>query len=131
MRRGHNRERDVRDLLEGFRWVCVRAAGSLGPIDVVAIGGPVSVMPEGWAEALNLDPGRMVVGPNAPLVVFIEVKSTGKTPYEHFGPAARDEARQYAKDASAHALLAYWPKCKPGQAKLDALRWIWEYEWPR
>jgi len=121
--RGHDRERDVRELLDSWGFVTVRAAGSLGPIDVVAIGSlSVGLMfPDEWKGWLN---GVW------PRVLFIEVKSTAKGPYERFGPAARQEAREVADKADAMTLLAWWPPVSPGIAKISALRWIPPSEWP-
>jgi Holliday junction resolvase len=82
--RGHNRERAVKRLLEGQDWVVIRAAGSLGPIDLVA-----------------LKVGRT---PRC-----IEVKSTARGPYEHFSPAERAEMMLVASMAGAVAELAWWP----------------------
>jgi Holliday junction resolvase len=82
-RRGHDRERAVKKLLEEEGWLVVRAAGSLG-YDLVA---------------LKLD--------HAPRV--IEVKSTAQSPYEHFGPQDRAELLAAAERAGAVAELAYWP----------------------
>lgn len=82
--RGHSRERLVRKLLEANDWVVVRAAGSLGPIDLVA-----------------LKLGRKAM--------LIEVKSTAGSPYERFGPADRKTLLDLAERAGADAVLAYWP----------------------
>lgn len=83
-RRGHDRERRIRQLLEQDGWIVVRAAGSLGPVDLVA-----------------LRTGR------APKL--IEVKSNAQTPFEHFGPSDREQMRTLARQAGATAVLAWWP----------------------
>ncbi len=83
MSRGIQRERAVRLHLEERDWVVIRAAGSLGPVDLVA-----------------LKPGT---------VLFIEVKSTAGGPYERFGPTARQDMLAYAERAGAAAQLAWWP----------------------
>jgi Holliday junction resolvase len=82
--RGHSRERLVRKLLEQNGWVVVRAAGSLGVIDLVA-----------------LKLGRKTM--------LIEVKSTAQSPWERFGPRERAELVRVADQAGADAVLAYWP----------------------
>jgi Holliday junction resolvase len=82
--RGHQRERAVRDVLLDDNWVVVRAAGSLGAVDLVA-----------------LKAGRR---PR-----LIEVKST-IGPYDHFGPADRADISVRAVWAGADAELAWWPK---------------------
>lgn len=84
MSRGHDRERQVKAHLQERDWVVVRAAGSLGGIDLVA-----------------MKPGRR------PLLV--EVKSTAGGPYERFQPAERDALRLAADMAGAEAILAWWP----------------------
>lgn len=84
MSRGHDRERQVKALLESDDWFVTRAAGSLGDVDLVA-----------------LKDGRR---PR-----LIEVKSTAGGPYERFGPAARADLRFAAKVAGAVAELCWWP----------------------
>jgi Holliday junction resolvase len=82
--RGHNRERQVKDLLLSEDWWVARAAGSLGDADLVAL--------------------RYGSRPR-----LIEVKSTAGGPYERFGPAERHRLSFAAKLADADALLAWWP----------------------
>ncbi len=84
MSRGHQRERQVRDWLTERDWIVVRAAGSLGCIDLVALK---------TGETPRL----------------IEVKSTAGGPYERFGPADRAELSVNAEWAGATAWLAWWP----------------------
>jgi Holliday junction resolvase len=83
-RRGHNRERQVRDLLLSEDWWVCRAAGSLGDADLVAL-------KEGHFPRL------------------IEVKSTAAGPYHSFGPKARADLRFAAFLAGAEAWLVWWP----------------------
>ena len=82
--RGHQRERAVRDLLRSEDWFVVRAAGSLGDADLLAL--------------------RAGSRPR-----LIEVKSSAASPYAHFLPADRYRLSQAAKLAGAEAWLAYWP----------------------
>jgi len=82
--RGHDRERAVKARLESQDYVVVRAAGSLGPVDLVAL--------------------RADKRPR-----LIEVKSTAGGPYERFGPADRAEMLLIAGLAGASAELAWWP----------------------
>lgn len=96
--RGHQRERAVRDKLLKEDWLAFRAPASLGVADVVALR-------DGSRPRL------------------IEVKSTAKGPYEHFGPADRERLSFAARLAGADALLAWWPS-------RGVLRWIPENEWP-
>ncbi len=84
MSRGHQRERQVRDWLTARDWVVVRAAGSLGCVDLVAL--KAGATPR-----------------------LIEVKSTAGGPYERFGPADRAELSVNAEWAGAEAWLAWWP----------------------
>jgi Holliday junction resolvase len=81
--RGHDRERRVRHLLEGDGWTVVRSAGSLGPVDLVA---------------LRRD--------QHPLLV--EVKSTLE-PYQHFRREDRQLMMDIAVRAGASVVLAWWP----------------------
>jgi Holliday junction resolvase len=83
-RRGIERERRVRDLLQSQDWLAFRAPASLGVADVVAL--------------------RLGSRPR-----LIEVKSTAGGPYERFQPAARARLSAAAKLAGADALLAWWP----------------------
>lgn len=83
MSRGHDRERQVKAVLESEDWVVVRAAGSLGPIDLVA-------MREGSRTRV------------------VEVKST-LTPYSHFLPKDRADMLAIARLAGADPVLAWWP----------------------
>lgn len=82
--RGAQRERAVRDLLAEQGWLVVRAAGSLGCADLLAL--------------------RAGERPR-----LVEVKSTAGGPFEHFGPAARARLAAAAEQAGADALLAHWP----------------------
>ena len=99
MSRGINRERQVRKALEaeGY-WTC-RAAGSFGDADVVALkAGQVPMM--------------------------IEVKSTARGPWEHFGPKDRAELEAAARVAGAVPWLVWWP------SRGDA-QWIHRDFWPK
>lgn len=84
MSRGHDRERAVKAWFEQRDWVVIRAAGSLGDIDLACLR-------DGYTP------------------LFVEVKSTAGGPYERFGPAARAELLLAAKLAGAKATLAWWP----------------------
>lgn len=84
MSRGIQRERAVRLHLEERDYVVVRAAGSLGCADLVA-------MKAGSAT------------------LICEVKSTHRGPFHSFGPADRADILAYAERAGATAVLAYWP----------------------
>ena len=98
MSRGHDRERQVKALLEADDWFVTRAAGSLGDADLVAL--KVGHTPR-----------------------LIEVKSSAKGPYEHFGPKDRADLLFAAHVAGAVAQLCWWPpRGKP--------HWIDSLEWP-
>lgn len=83
-RRGHDRERAVRDWYLKRDWVAFRAPASLGVADVIAL--------------------RADRRPH-----LVEVKSTAGGPYEHFQPADRAHLLAAAHTAGADALLAWWP----------------------
>lgn len=102
-RRGHDRERAVKRLLEEEGWFVIRAPGSLGVADLVALRGSSG---EEWYRP------RM-----------IEVKSTAGGPYERFGPADRAELIEAAAAAGATPELAYWPP-------RGKLRFIDAEDWP-
>lgn len=84
MTRGTDRERRVRRGLEADGWVVMRAPGSFGPVDLVA-----------------LRAGHMPM--------LIQVKSTAKSPFEKFGPDERDAILYKATQAGAEAWLCWWP----------------------
>lgn len=88
MSRGHDRERDVRKLLRAERWLVIRAAGSLGTGDLVAL-------KSGFTPRL------------------VEVKSTAGGPYERFGPAERRALSAAAELGGCEAWLAWWPPRRP------------------
>ncbi len=83
MSRGHNRERQVRRLLEDDDFWVARAAGSLGDADLVA---------------LKAGDRRLV-----------EVKSTARGPYHGFGPKDRADIVFAALLADCTAWLCWWP----------------------
>ena len=83
--RGAQRERQVRTRLDGDGWLTIRAAGSLGVADVVAL----------------RDGSR-------PLL--IEVKSTTGGPWERCGPRDRERLSLAARVAGADAVIAWWPR---------------------
>jgi Holliday junction resolvase len=82
--RGIHRERQVRDTLEDDDWVVIRAAGSLGFCDLIAL-------KDGHFSR------------------FIEVKATHRGPYHGFPPAKRADLKAVATRAGALAQLAWWP----------------------
>lgn len=82
--RGIQRERAVRDHFRDLDWIAFRAPASLGVADVVAL--------------------RAGDRPR-----LIEVKSTSRGPWEHFGPAERERLSLAAELAGADPYLAWWP----------------------
>jgi Holliday junction resolvase len=87
---GHNRERQLVDLLADEDWIAFRAPGSLGCVDVVA-----------------LKDGRR---PR-----MIECKATAAGPYAGFLPADRKRLSETAKLAGADAWLYWHPKRAKGR----------------
>lgn len=84
---GHNRERKIKALLESEGWFVIRAPGSLGFADLVALKAG--------------ETPRM-----------IEVKATAAGKYAGFLPADRKNLSRAAKQAGAVAELAWWPAHK-------------------
>jgi Holliday junction resolvase len=80
--RGHNEERRLKAQLEGEDWFVVRAAGSLGDADLVAL--KIGHLPR-----------------------LIEVKTDIAGPFANFRPADRAELLLAAAIAGAEAWL-YW-----------------------
>lgn len=98
MSRGHDRERKVRRWLEERDYWVGRIAGSLGDVDLVATK---------LGERL-----------------MIEVKSTAKGPFEHFGPSDRDDLKAAAELADMTPVLCWWPPYKREPI------WLYENDWP-
>lgn len=98
MSRGIDRERKLRAALEVDGWWTCRSAGSFGDADVVAL-------KQGEIPRL------------------IEMKSTAAGPFEHFGPADREELIAAAVKAGAIPWLVWWPSRK-------GPRWIPVTAWP-
>lgn len=65
-------------------WFAIRAAGSHGPADVVALR-------------------------NGYQPLLIQVKTDVAGPFAHFGPNERKELRDAARSAGGRALLLHWP----------------------
>lgn len=84
---GHARERAVRKLLEADGWFVIRAPGSLGFADLVAL------------KARHFPR-------------LIEVKGTAAGPYAGFSPSDREALKAAAKQAGAIPELAWWPANK-------------------
>jgi len=84
MNNGIRRERQVRDHLTSDDWIVIRAAGSLGFCDLVAL-------------------------KHGHLTRMIEVKATHRGPYHGFGPADRNNLKTVSAQAGALAQLAWWP----------------------
>ena len=85
---GTRREHQVISLLVADGWVCLRAAGSHGPADVVAL--------------KRGAPPRCV-----------QVKSDQSGPYKNFGPGERIALVRFAYQAGAEAWLVWWPPRRP------------------
>ena len=106
---GHQRERQVKKLLEDEGWFVIRAPGSLGVADLVAI-------------REEEDPGYKY---RHSVVRFIECKANEKGgPYMNFRPEDRKALLEAAEKAGARAELAFWPK-------RGNLTWIRSEAWPK
>ena len=106
---GHQRERQVKKLLEEEGWFVIRAPGSLGVADLVAIGAS-----QHRDSIHGLSRVRM-----------IEVKGNEKGgPYMNFRPSDRQALIDAAEKAGARAELAFWPK-------RGNLTWIGSEAWPK
>ena len=82
---GARREHQVRRFLEADGWVVVRAAGSLGPVDLVA-----------------MHRGRFPM--------FVQVKADRRSAWHNFPPEDRLELAELARQAGAEAWLAWYPQ---------------------
>lgn len=114
--RGIKRERDLRELLENCGWVVIRAPGSLGPVDILAIATGVAIYPMSMRKRNDSTPCKGSV-------LLIQAKST-VAPYAGFGPSERRVLLEVANSISAAAWLAHKPK--------SATRWNWipSADWP-
>jgi Holliday junction resolvase len=97
---GIQRERQVRERLESEGWAVVRAAGSLGCIDLVA-------------------------GKAGEITLAVEVKADSKKfgPFNNFGPDKRAGLIAFAYAAGWKPVLAWWPPH-------GELKWLPPSEWP-
>lgn len=82
---GHQRERQLRKELEADNWLVIRAAGSLGVADLVAL-------------KLGHTPR------------LIEVKADSRSAFAHFGPDKRADLLEAAARGGACAFVVHWPK---------------------
>lgn len=106
---GHQRERQVKKLLEEEGWFVIRAPASLGVADLVAIRNQAHYP-------------RLLLRPE---VRFIECKANEKGgPYMNFRPEDRQALLDAAEKAGARAELAFWPK-------RGNLTWIGSEAWPK
>ena len=103
---GHDRERQVKKLLEEEGWFVIRAPASLGVADLVAV---------------RRHPHREIV---CSTVKFVEVKGNVGNPYMNFRPEDRQALLDAAEKAGARAELAFWPK-------RGNLTWIGSEAWPK
>lgn len=93
--RGRAREREVKKQLEAEGFFVIKAGGSLGEMDLVA-----------------LKAGQRGMA--------IEVKSTTAGPFHSFGPAKREALIAAAEKAGLEPYLVFWPPHK----KLEYIGWV-------
>lgn len=98
--RGIQRERAVKAVLQEDDWVVIRAAGSLGGVDLVAL--------KPW---------------QTPMLVEVKSSSPERGPFADFPPAEREALLLAARMAGARAVMAWWPP-------RGKLRWFQPDEWP-
>jgi Holliday junction resolvase len=92
-------------------WICVRSAGSLGEVDVVAMANKTPRYPvESWEDLKT--------------VLLIEVKATKAGPFAGFGPKDRADLLRVAERAGGQPMLCWWPYDGKGP------RWIGPHRWP-
>lgn len=97
MRRGPDRERQLRHLLEQDGWVVARSAGSRGCIDLLAVRG---------------------------LVVYaIQVKSDRDSPWHNFSPRDRAALICEADKAGGQPWLVWWPPDRKGPRWISSSQW--------
>ena len=89
MSRGLDRERKLSRELKADGYIVVRAAGSLGPVDLVAMR---------WDK----------------VPLFLQVKSDAYNPYSNFRPVERAQLIEVAEQAGAEAWLVWWPPDRRG-----------------
>jgi Holliday junction resolvase len=113
--RGIERERALREFLVELGWMSMRAAGSLGPVDVLAIAGAAAVYPQAMHSLLGSPPQGEVL--------LVQCKSTS-SPYANFGPSSRRQLVDLAVDIGGAAWIAHKPK--------GATSWAWIHSsgWP-
>jgi Holliday junction resolvase len=86
---GHRRENKVREVLESQGWFVIRATGSLGCADLVAV--------------------RKSYLKGYCITRLIEVKATASSPFSGFPPAERDRLIAVARQCGGTAWLIWWP----------------------
>lgn len=121
--RGIERERALRDFFVELGWMSIRAAGSLGPVDVLAIAGGSAVYPQLMHYP---DRGTPRGGGPAPRgeILLVQCKST-RSPYANFGPGDRRQLLDLAVDVGGAAWIAHKPR--------GATSWAWIHSsaWPK
>jgi len=87
--RGTRRENQVKAFYADRDWFVIRAGGSFGPADLVAI------QPSSF--------------PGLCRVELVQVKSDVRGPYVHFGPAERQSLLAAGRLTGAQVVLCWWP----------------------
>ena len=101
MSRGIQRERQVKAMMEEAGWLVIRAAGSFGVCDLIAL-----------RDLYDLREA-----------ILVEVKSDIRGPFGHFGPAKQKALIDAAEKAGAEPWLCWWPPKKEPE-------WLAPPQWP-
>lgn len=114
VRRGTDRERQLRELLEADGWICARSAGSRGVADILAVRRVGAKLIAGGEPTYE------------PILkaMLVQVKSDAGSPWTHFGPAERLALLAAASKAGADCFLVWWPPDRKGP------RWLAPADWP-
>lgn len=109
--RGHDLERAVKAVLEDDGWLVIRAAGSLGVCDLVAL--------QDQTDEYDVRNATRYTA-----AMLIEVKGDRRSPWVHFGPAKQRALIAAEEQTGAEAWMAWCPK------GIRSLEWIPRSKFP-